>query len=197
MKGIILFLMIFVAPVVLHAQEALLKSFSAQQQDEDIIITWIIGKGNQCSDVEVQHSTDSVNFTVVYSYPGICGSNDESVSYSWLHTDPLPGKKNYYRITLPGGYSQVVKVDHHSFENKGYVATPVPATGPVTIFFRNSENTPHTLVLFDVSGREVQKITGITSGAVTIHRTFLRKGIYLFRLFDNASKVISGKIIFL
>lgn len=197
MKQFCILLLLFLPPS-LRAQELLLKSFNVQQQDEDVLITWVIGKGNQCADVEVQHSTDSVNFNVVYTYPGICGSNDEAVSYTWLHVDPAPNKKNYYRIYLPGnGYSKILAVNHHVFEGAGYVAAPVPSTGPVTLFFRNSQNVPHTLMIFDINGREVQRITGITTDKVIIDNASLLKGIYFFRLVGDPSRSISGKIILL
>jgi hypothetical protein len=197
MRYMIVFLF-FALPAGLHAQDALLQSFSARQQDEDVLIKWVIGQGNQCSDVEIQHSTDSVSFTVVYTYPGICGSNDEAATYTWVHTHPVPDSKNHYRLNFPAsGFSDVITVHHHSYEGTGYVAAPSPSSGPVTIYFRNSQNTRHTLILFDVNGREVTRIDDIVLSEVTIERALLRPGTYFFRLFDDPSRFVAGKIILL
>ena len=180
----------------LSAQNAVLQGFSAQQKDAGVLITWVIGKGSQCPDVEVQHSTDSINFTSVYTYPGICGSNSDAASYTWMHSSPLPDQKNYYRIYIPtSGYSNVVAIHHHSFDNSGYIAAPNPSNGKVTVYFKNPQSKPHSLLLFDIHGKLVDRIIDVTTSEIVIDGSQLRSGTYFFRLSENNSSAITGKIV--
>ena len=95
----------------LKAQPLLIENFTGTQFNNSIVINFTLVKGNTCSDTEVQRSTDGINFIVIYTIAGLCGSTQENVSYTITDNSPVPNSINYYRINLRSlGLSDIIKV---------------------------------------------------------------------------------------
>src|SRR5574337_420258 len=87
-----------------------LVSFTAQRVGDEVKIDWTIRIGFSCTSVYVMHSIDSISFTPIYQYPGICGASTQDQGYSFTHSVPSPGK-NYYKMELGNyGTSAVIPV---------------------------------------------------------------------------------------
>ncbi len=70
----------------------------AERLGNEVRITWTMGPGNTCDDLEVMVSTDNVNFSTFYTHPGICGNTNSAQTYQIQHIDPVCDRTNYYRI---------------------------------------------------------------------------------------------------
>lgn len=74
----------------------------AEQLGNQVRITWTMGPGNTCDDLEIMVSTDNVNFSTFYTHVGICGNTNSEQSYQINHIDPSCDQINYYRIISRG-----------------------------------------------------------------------------------------------
>jgi hypothetical protein len=70
---------------------------------------------------------------------------------------------------------------------------PNPAISFITFDFKQSDNKPYTLTIFNFIGKKVHEVNKITPKTVVDLADFYR-GVYIFQLRDLAGKVIeSGK----
>jgi hypothetical protein len=74
----------------------------AEQLGNEVRITWTMGPGNTCDDLEIMVSTDNVNFSTFYTHLGICGNTNSAEMYQISHIDPACDRINYYRIISRG-----------------------------------------------------------------------------------------------
>jgi hypothetical protein len=89
----------FLISSALNAQFTV-ESFRALQTDRNnVLLNWVVSPGNTCADLELQLSTDSINYTTIYVYPGICGNTTSSQSYQFNHTSSECTEKRFYRLT--------------------------------------------------------------------------------------------------
>lgn len=72
-----------------------LANFSAQQISNSVNISWTVKAGFSCTDVNVEHSTDSINFISIYTYPGVCGATSEDQDYDFVQQNPDKNTNNY------------------------------------------------------------------------------------------------------
>jgi hypothetical protein len=73
---------------------------------------------------------------------------------------------------------------------------PNPFSASAHISFNYFERTEKTLVLYDLLGQEIKKITIPESAySATIERGDLSSGVYLYKLFDKQKVLAGGKII--
>lgn len=76
-----------------------IESFTAlQTHRSNVLLNWVVSAGNTCADLELQLSTDSINYTTIYVYPGICGNTSSSQSYQFNHVSAECSEKRFYRI---------------------------------------------------------------------------------------------------
>ena len=61
-------------------------------------IKFVISKGTSCNGYNILHSLDSINYSAIYNFPGICGNTASDESISYLDTAPDVNKYNYYKI---------------------------------------------------------------------------------------------------
>ncbi len=70
---------------------------------------------------------------------------------------------------------------------------PNPTNSTVT-FESNSKN--YDIVIFNVTGEQIRKISGVTTNTYTMQRGNLKDGIYFYRVLNSKSVIASGKLIF-
>lgn len=197
-QAAVLFLIVFSWTVHLSAQNTggnpALAGFNAQRSGDHVIVTWTIRSGFSCASVNVLHSTDSVNFSSIYEYPGICGASSQDESYSFTHTTPSTGK-NYYKLDLGTyGTSSVVVVNMISYSNSGLIITG--GTGDKhEVYFSNPANTIFSLELFDSNGKLIY-----TKGDIEGDRTDLpvipgANSIIILRLSGNDGTIYEDKYV--
>lgn len=167
-------------------------SFNAQRSGDHVIVTWTIRSGFSCASVNVLHSTDSINFTSIYEYPGICGASTLDESYSFTHTAPSTGK-NFYKLDLGSyGTSAVVVVNMISYGTNGLVITGDPGSQH-EVFFSNSANAIFYMELFDVNGKIIYSQQEIEGDQITLPLITTSNGIIIVRLTGNDGTIYEGK----
>ena len=95
-----IFTYLYFLPFIGFAQNLSFLKISIEKIGTHVQIDWTVAAGNQCQDLEIQHSLDGVNFETVYTYAGICGDPNVTLSYAYAHSEPILNHANYYRIKV-------------------------------------------------------------------------------------------------
>lgn len=178
------------------AQHGMIGDFRASQVNDYVMLAFTINAGNQCSDMAIERSVDSVNFQTLFTIPGVCGNASSDATY--YHSDAAPYKniKNYYRLRIGFlGFSEIISVKFFAPDKNGYLLVP-DCDGGATLLFSNINYEPYTFELFGMDGRLKQITTGINGSSLTIPKNNSAPGIHIFRLKNESGKIITGKIIF-
>lgn len=118
---VIFFLFILLASEV-RAQFTI-ESFTAVQSIRNrVLLNWVVSPGNTCADLVLQMSVDSVNFTTIYEYPGICGNTTFSQSYQYEHSSEQCNELRYYRLASVSGSTFANTVAHLLCYNENGIA---------------------------------------------------------------------------
>ena len=72
---------------------------------------------------------------------------------------------------------------------------PNPFSSQVLIQFDNPSNKDYELIINDLSGRVVQRITGLTGNQVTVQRNDMPAGLYIAQLRDEAGNFATTKLV--
>ncbi|TNF46236.1 MAG: T9SS type A sorting domain-containing protein [Bacteroidetes bacterium] len=163
--------------------EEVIESFSAEVYNESVLINFRINSGYTCNGIDVLHSTDSVNFSPVYTFEGICGSTTESIAYEYTHVNPVKNSKNYYRLYLGGpGFSWVINVLVIDLTNSSLIK-PNPLISTSELIFENNAVTEHQLVISNMYGQIVFSET--TNGSsIILNRNDFVPGVYVYSIID-------------
>ncbi len=127
-------------------------------------IRFTIAPGPQCSGYNILYSTDSVYFTTLYNYPGVCGNVSTKQDISYTHSSPLQNQTNYYKIELvPLETSPVLRVYVGSSSTPSVYlrAYPDPITTDYDVLnlkFSNAVTTGVYGFIFNHSGKPVKPI---------------------------------------
>ncbi|MCU0433803.1 MAG: T9SS type A sorting domain-containing protein [Bacteroidia bacterium] len=187
-------LFLLFVPLSLQAQVNIL-DFRATPVGDQLNISWTIGPGNTCEDLEVQHSTDSANFTMLFLYAGVCGDATFSQQYSWTHATPACGVKNYYRLyARTGGQLAVLGVDHTCLGNTGYKIYRLHNTPEIKLQLNLQKSQEWKLELTDAQGKLVLRQV-YSSADNTIALPAMPTGILLYRLTTESDEVFTGKLL--
>ena len=77
-------------------------NFNLYNVNGNVEVRFTISKGAPCNGYKIWHSVDSLNFIQVFEDPGICGSNTEDITKSFLHSGPSSNLTHYYKVELIG-----------------------------------------------------------------------------------------------
>lgn len=194
MKNLLLFFLLFIINVFAFSQSSsLLADFRVRQVNNNVLITWVISANNQCLGLEIEHSTDSINFSAIHEYQGICGAGSANEKYDYIHVSPVNNTINYYRIKLgDGGYSAIETIKINQVENIGYSLFPNPITNQSKIYF-DSDYSISELIIYSSSGKEILNQT-LEQPVFSFENLFMANGIYFFSL-KTTKKIITGKFV--
>lgn len=173
----------------------MLLAFEVNRFQNEVVVTWEIESGNLCSGVQVEHSSDSISFTSIYDYPGVCGSSTANERYTFSHTNPISNAKNYYRINLgTNGISEILSITFVKVEEDGYALFPMPVEPSSKLYFSNDNNETLDFLVFNSSGAEVIKQEGLKTNEINLGKLQLPVGIYHFNILIGKRK-IEGKFV--
>lgn len=174
--------------------EEIIESFSAEVYNESVLINFRINSGYTCNGIDVLHSTDSVNFSTVYTFEGICGSTTESIAYEYTHPNPVKNSKNYYRLYLGGpGFSWVINVLVIDLINSSLIK-PNPLLSTSELIFENNTVTEHQLVISNMYGQIVFSETTNGSSFILNRNDFV-PGVYVYSIIDtDKGNRITGRL---
>lgn len=182
--------------LVLSGQEnPVLVSFSVEQVGDSVIARWTVKAGFSCNDVTLERSRDSLYFTPVYTYPGICGASSENEDYSYPDHDPVKNSRSYYRLNLGNyGYSSVVALNYLDYSGKGYSVFPMPFTSIATLYFDNPKGELFAFSIIDLKGKIIHR-DDIETGRIEIDGSSWPAGVYIFLLTNGKAKSYKGKLV--
>jgi hypothetical protein len=185
---------LFLFPTASGAQVNIL-DFRANPAGDALNISWTIGPGNTCEDLEVQHSTDSVNFTMLYLYAGVCGDATFSQQYSWTHNTPTCNQKNYYRLfARTGGQLAVLSTEHTCLGATGYRIVVRPDLQSIVVLANQQQSRTREFELFDLQGRIVAKQT-LTEAETIIRLPAAASGAFVYRMRRENGEFQTGRIV--
>lgn len=141
------------------AQEGpFLSTFTLTDEENGVRLDWTMVAGSTCMGTDIQRSKDSLDFQVVGSIEGLCGSIDGPVDYTFTDTS-VPGFGPwYYRLALGlNGSSPVRRVEHLLSSDHDIRVFPNPTEDAVTIVLQAKDQDEVTIGLSDIHGRAVSQ----------------------------------------
>ncbi len=138
-----------------QAQEGpYLAAFSLTDEEDAVRLNWTMIAGSTCMGTDILRSKDSLNFEIVGSLEGLCGSIDGPVDYTFTDAT-VPGFGAwYYRLVLgSNGSSPIRRVEHQLSSAFEIRAFPNPADDDVTVVLRADAQDEVMLDLYDAQGR--------------------------------------------
>jgi hypothetical protein len=176
-------------------QDSIFSFFNAQQENNKVVVFLTIKGGVQCSGLQVQRSTDSINFIQVHEFPGICGSPGANESYVWVDDFPVRNTINYYRLEIGnlGIVSDLRSVFFQYFESDKLLITPNPCED-CTVRFPNDKREKVQIQIFSYDGQFLLE-EETSSNFYSLKDFDLQGSIFLVSILYENGKKITGKIL--
>ncbi len=178
-----------------------ISNFNLYAVGKSVSVNFTIVKGSSCSGYSVFHSLDSVNFSLIEDYAGICSSSSEDYSNSYTHTNPTQNHFNYYKVQIAiGEVSEVKSIYVTQNSNSGLILYPNPIGGTDDqMNFRAlaSPNNHLSGYIYDVNGKKYADLdvkTYDTKASFSV--SGFKSGIYFVWLSDG-ELLYTGKFIVL
>lgn len=181
-----IFLILMVGAGSVTAQTNIVGSFKGAQLNQTVYLAFTIIAGQTCSGINIERSTDSLNFNKIGDIAGVCGSISSPVDYTYVDSFPIHNAYNYYRLA-PGNsdWSQVIKVYFKPKDISEFVVTPNPFITSTTISYKNPLNKSIQWKIFNVSGQQTMEGT-TKDDSFILTRINLSSGMYFLHLtIDN------------
>lgn len=172
------------------------ESFSVESFEGKVYLSWVLPAGSTCFGIQVYRSENGTNFEEIGWFYGICGSNSESVPYSFVDQEPVLNQTNYYLIELGlGFFSEIISVEVIDLAGENSQVRPNPVVDRSGIFFRNSSRKNHTLSVFDLNGRLIAA-QSTHLNFFEVYASSVPVGVYFYTILaDDGSFYSSGKLI--
>jgi Concanavalin A-like lectin/glucanases superfamily/Secretion system C-terminal sorting domain len=170
-----------------------LLEFTANKQQDQVLLQWKTSGEQNNRGFEVLHSTDGVNFTATGFVSG-AGSSSGILNYSFLHHNPAKGR-NYYRLKQIDldGRSSLSKINLVRFDEDAEVTLyPNPVTDMLTV------QTPENVVLitlYDAAGKQLWRQTNNRSNIYNIPVKQYAAGLLMLQTTDKDGKQAVQKIV--
>ena len=178
----------------------LISNFNVFQVSKTVVLklTWNVGAS--CNGYTVFRSTDSLNFTSIYDYAGVCGSSPGNSVLTYIDQYPLMGYTNYYKIQLSSlETSDIKKVLVSTNPNSKLQVYPDPVFQNVeTLNLRLLNINAYSIIgnIFDRYGTPLQPLSFYTTtGETSINVNSLHNGLYLIWLTDGTQLFASKFVI--
>lgn len=181
-----LYLILSLFALTAQAQEnPILGRWTVGMNGNHVLLEWTIVAGNTCQGIYIWRSLDGTDFEEIGHIPGLCGSVDEPIDYSW--TDPVPQQLayNYYRIELGGqGFSTVKQLYVERLVNEGSLVFPNPSATDPELVFSNPSSLPVVIQVHDLNGRLLLE-NSTTSDRLRMPSTLVGKGTLIYSILSE------------
>lgn len=173
-----------------------IESFTAVQSVRNqVLLNWVVSPGNTCADLVLQMSIDSVNFTTVYEYPGICGNTTFSQSYQYEHSAAECNEVRYYRLASVSGGTFANTVAHLLCYNENGIAVKYDAQNAVLIADADVPQAEIWILNVYTSNGSVAVSQELTKGRNVILWNPPLAGIYVYAIMSADRKVFSDRLL--
>lgn len=172
------------------------QSFSATQISRNqVVLDWVVGPGNTCADLLLEMSTDSVNYIVVYDYPGICGDVTFSQSYQYIHQSEECNGKRYYRLISGSGVTFAqTELNFTCYGSNGITVTYDHDHSAILINADIPSGEKWECSLYTLHGTNVLS-QELTKGSNRIVWNLALPGIYIYTVMSGQRRVISDQLL--
>lgn len=134
------------------SQHPILSSFTFNNVDAGISLSFVIAGGNTCNGIDVFHKVgDTGVFKLAGQIPGICGHSSNDTRYDYVHEKPSALDTNYYYLDFGGvGPSDPVKIYYVPFNGGEMVISQSIAS--LTVFLNNPAFSGAQVSLYNING---------------------------------------------
>lgn len=167
----------------------LLDEFKISEIDNKVKLDWVISSGKTCNGTKIYKSLDSINFELISSIEGVCGSEYFRQPFTFVDEVPSKNKKSFYQLEFGGyGKSKILSIEIIDTYGIEYLLYPNPLLEPARILIDNNSNRKLNLKVFDIQGLEwIDLFT--TDEYFTIDTDKLLSGNYYFVVFNNKKEI--------
>jgi plastocyanin len=180
-----------------------LVSFTATKQGSNALLQWSTQTENNSSYIDIERSSDAVNFAKVGS---VSAAGTTNTIQNYQFTDPLAGLSGtvYYRlreVDIDGNsnYSKIIalRLDGSSV-SASFSIYPNPFVSAVKIISTADASTEGTVTISNISGQRIySQIVALQEGQNVLpinNLSNLQPGVYIVQLITNGN-ILSQKII--
>jgi hypothetical protein len=133
-----------------------LNYFFANQFNNKVELSWEVKQGSTCNGMQIERSTDSVNYSFIGEIPGVCGSTASAQKFQFTDISPMPFQKNYYRI-IAGTGERFYKSVFFSYVKESFVMVPNPVRITDMVYFE--PNQTFIVTFYQLTGQIIQTST--------------------------------------
>ncbi|MFT5725062.1 MAG: hypothetical protein ACI9JN_002185 [Bacteroidia bacterium] len=175
-----------------------LSNYNVSEEQGSVLVTWTTSAGFTCEDIIIGSGTDSNVLSTVYTYPGICGSEQKEEMYTFLFRDVEYNKPNYFQIDLGKfGTSPVLEITVISVERLNPKVYPNPATSLSTLIFSNPNQETATVNVYKANGQPInQSLIAIGNTIQLSELDIPNSGVYFYTI-EIKGILLRGKFLFL
>ncbi|MFU8842303.1 MAG: T9SS type A sorting domain-containing protein [Bacteroidales bacterium] len=172
------------------------ENFTVTAFQGKVYLSWILPAGSTCFGIQVYRSEDGEIFEEIGWFYGICGSNSESVPYSFVDEEPMLNQTNYYRIELGKGFfSDIISVQVIDLSGKNSQVRPNPVVDVSAVYFTNGSGKNHTLSVYDLNGKLINA-QSTHLDFFEVNASSIPFGLYIYAIIsDDGSFYSNGKLI--
>jgi len=199
MRSTLLWFLLFSIPCFAQ-QEGRLDDFSAVRLDgRNVEIRWTLKAGVSCQSPEVQRGRDTVTFTSIYRYPGVCGGGETAETYSWIDPQASSERNLYYRLRIDDGeFSKVALLEGSILPAQTPLFIyPSPARDLLNLLHQEALGEPLVMRIFNTKGAEFKAIQKerLEKGAYRLRIDHLPSSIYFLMIEFRSGQRRSVKFI--
>ncbi len=178
------------------------QDFYAEQQEDDVLVTWTTSSEIDSDFFELERSRDGQTFETVY-FVDAAGSSTSLLTYTFLDTDVSCGSDYFYRINQVdfngqnNVHNSLARIETASCGVSITSISPVPADDFVNINLASDLASKVTIQLFDITGKilELREIDqNEAEDVVTLDVSAFSAGIYFVSVstssFTQTSRLI-------
>lgn len=178
----------------LNAQFTVELFTALQTERSNVLLNWVVSPGNTCADLELQLSTDSINYITIYVYPGICGNTSSSQSYQFNHVSAECSEKRFYRIaSSSSGVFARTDINFICYGDDGINVTYNLSTALISVDADIPPGEVWHFTVYSVTGL-ILSSHELTKGRNSILWNPAHSGIYIYTIGSTSRQVDSGHL---
>ncbi|MCC6372038.1 MAG: T9SS type A sorting domain-containing protein [Bacteroidia bacterium] len=162
-------------------------------------IKFTLTAGKDCGGYKILHSTDSLSFSVIEDYAGICGNISANEIRSYTHQTPALNQKNYYKVLLATSESSNIQSVYLASQNADAIKAypnPLDANHPIlSCRVAGSGNSKLKAIIYSQNGKNIRNLELFSkSDLVLVDVSGLSNGLYILEI-ANGEKPFTTKFL--
>jgi hypothetical protein len=195
MKHLLFILTVTLASGLVKGQgnHPFIKSVNLFQQEDVVVLRWVMHGGNTCQGMKINRAENEVDFSQIGIISGICGSTDSDEQYTYVDSNATPNIINYYRIGFgTQGLSDSEGIFFEQFGGGDILVLPDPINDRTRVLFSNNQHYVAMLRVVNRNGTVFREITS-KDEEIIVNMSGWKEGLYYFQLMVNDERK-SGKL---